>query len=251
MKPQEIVRTVRAIGEGLLDIVYPPQCLLCERWNYPPLCEDCYLSFTPIPEPICPTCGRPITPPVSCHNCADAEPFGGWGFDAARAGGIYVGALREGVHKLKFGGQEQLGELLGAHLANRCVVDALLPLEWRERADALIPVPLHPKRQRQRGFNQAALLAKPLAAMLGKPLLTETLQRTIRNTPQVGLSGEARRRNLTEQGFHLVSSTTISGKHLLLIDDVFTTGTTVSTCARVLKTGGAASVVVVTLAAGG
>lgn len=234
----------------MLDLVYPPTCLLCERWDHPPICDDCYATFSPISEPICEICGRPQTPSLPCRNCEQALTARGWGFDAARAAGIYYGPLREGIHKLKYRQEEILGPLLGAYLANRCVVDDLIPQEWRQRLDAVVPVPLHSRRLRERGYNQTALLAAPVAEMLGVPLQDALIRRTTNTKAQVGLSGEARRHNLNDTMFQAANPATLPGKHMLLIDDVFTTGTTVSICAKVLKAAGAASVVVVTLAAG-
>ncbi len=243
-------QTARFLWEGVLDLVYPPLCLLCERWDRPPICDDCYAAFAPIPEPICEICGRPRTPSLPCRNCEQALAVGGWGFDAVRAANIYYGPLREGIHKLKYRQEETLGPLLGFHLANRCVVDELLSREWRQRFNAVIPVPLHAQRLKQRGYNQTALLAAPVAEMLGVPLQEALIRRTQYTKAQVGLSGDARRRNLTDAVFNVSDSARIQDKHLLLVDDVFTTGTTVSVCAGVLKAAGAASVIVITLAAG-
>jgi ComF family protein len=232
------------VWSGLLDLLYPPRCLVCERHGRPALCEECTAHFLPIPEPVCPRCGRPREGQEPCRTCAAAGPEG-WGFDAACAAAVYVGHLREAIHRFKYGYAEALAEPLGAFLANRLVTDDLLT----ETADAVVPVPIHPARERERGFNQSALLAWPVAQMLGVPLLTRAVRRVRRTPPQVGLAADARRRNMAG-AFAVPDATPVAGRRILLIDDVFTTGTTVHVCAQALRAAGAKSVTVATLAAG-
>lgn len=237
-------------ANGLLDLVYPPGCLVCERYGTSAVCPACEAAFMPLPEPVCAVCGRADEPdPTACRACIAAGERGGWGFDAARASGVYAGALRHALHRLKYGRIEPLGEMLGAYLANRCVVDGLFGGDLRRDVDLVIPVPIHRARQWDRGFNQAALLAAPVAAMIGKPLATSLLVRVRRTPPQVGLSGEARRRNL-EDAFAVTDAAKVSGRPVLLIDDVFTTGSTATACAFALKRAGAGAVRVATLASG-
>lgn len=239
------------LGHGLLDLLYPPRCLVCGAGGgLGTLCESCAASFTPIPAPTCPVCGRPLEG-ENCRTCATQEDSTGlsWGFDSACAAGIYVGPLRHAIHRLKYEQKELLGEPLGTFLANRLVVDRLL--ENAASIQAVAYVPMHPGRERTRGYNQARLLAEPVAAMLGVPLLTKhALVRARKFPPQVGLSPNMRRQNVTAESFAVPDKSFVQGKHLLLIDDVFTTGTTVSSCAAALKAAGAATVTVTTLAAG-
>jgi ComF family protein len=239
---------VRHTASGLLDLVYPPRCLVCERSGAPVVCEECAASFVPVPEPTCAVCGRPEEG-AACGSCARSAP---WGFDAARAAAVYAGPMRHAIHSLKYRGGENLGPALGAHLANRCAADGLLPPETLGRLDAIAAVPMHPARERRRGYNQARLLAEPMAQMMGLPLLgPDALTRVRKTAAQVGLSPEARRRNLATDAFCVPDPERVAGRHLLLIDDVFTTGTTVSACAGALKAAGAISVTVAALAAGG
>jgi ComF family protein len=239
--------------DGVLDLVYPPRCLICEQYAQPAVCDSCYTSFTPISEPYCGICGRPVESGADCRQCREVEAaWGGWGFDAARAASVYEGALRHALHRLKYRGVEPLGNPLGAHLANRVVADELFNSAVLNTVAAVIPLPLLPAKERGRGFNQSALLAAPVAELLGVPLLTGAVRRTgKRHRAQVGLSGDARRVNVSPSHFHIPDPSTVAGKTLLLIDDVFTTGATVSACGRALKGAGAARVLVATLAAGG
>ncbi len=235
----------RLVWGGLLDLIYPPRCLVCERHGRPPLCGECAAHFVPVPEPVCAVCGRPVEPEAPCRLCA-GPPAGGWGFSSARAAAIYQGPLRHAIHRFKYGCSESLGEPLGAFLANRLAADGLLA----HPVDVALPVPIHPARERQRGFNQALLLAAPVAAMLGVPLETGALVRVRKTPPQVGLSPDARRRNLRD-AFAVPGPARVAGRRVLLVDDVFTTGATVCACAQALKAAGAPAVHVVTLAEGG
>ncbi len=246
------LRVLRLAGlawDGLLDLVYPPRCLVCEEHARPVLCEECADRFVvPIPEPICAVCGRPNVPDeTDCRHCRENRPDNGWGFATARATAIYEGPLRHAIHRLKYGRSEPLGDALGAFLANRLVADELLV--W-PRPDVVVPVPIHAARLAKRGFNQAAVLAAPVAALLGVPFLPHVVVRARKTPPQVGLSRQARLANLA--GAFVVSEpAAVAGKIVLLIDDVFTTGTTVSACAQALGDAGAARVDVATLAGGG
>ena len=242
---------------GLLDLVYPPRCLICEAGGEPAVCDACAASFTPIPEPVCEICGRPVDVADSgggtaCRHCTAVLEAGlTWGFDRARAAAIYAGPLRHGVHRLKFDGIEGLAEPLGAFLANRLVADGLLPPEVCADIDGVAFVPMHPSRERRRGYNQARLLAVPVAALLGLAVEPRAVTRVRRTPAQVGLSFHQRLKNLDPDAFAVPEPGFVAGRHLLLVDDVFTTGSTASACASALKRAGARAVTVAALAAGG
>ncbi|MBC8104110.1 MAG: ComF family protein [Cytophagales bacterium] len=256
-QPPRLAVSLHRLAGGLLDLVYPPRCLVCERYDSPPLCETCSAAFTALPEPVCDACGRPIEPDQTgpCRTCeahheATGSPFA---FEAARAAGIFEGPLRLALHRLKYHQGESLGESLGSYLANRLVVDRLFGSERLTGLDWVAAVPMHPRKERSRGFNQARLLAAPVAEMLGLPLLPSPALRRIRSRPaQVGLSADLRRRNLRE-AFQATdrSNAPIAGRGVLLIDDVFTTGATVEACAAALREAGTSRVLVATLAGGG
>jgi ComF family protein len=249
--------SLRSLAGGLLDLIYPPRCLVCERYDTPSLCETCSAAFTPIPDPLCGTCGRPVEPEQSgpCRTCdAHRESVGGdWAFDSARSAGIFEGSLRLALHRLKYTAGESLGLPLGAYLANRVAGHELFSSEQIGAIDSILAVPMHPLRERSRGFNQASLLAAPVAEILGVPLLPPgTVRRTRRRPAQVGLSQKQRRQNVKE-AFVVPEreAPLIAGKQILIIDDVFTTGATVNACASALRDAGAARILVATLAGGG
>ena len=249
--------SLRALACGLLDLIYPPRCLVCERYDAPSLCETCSAAFTPVPDPLCLTCGRPVEPEQTgpCRTCEShrTSTGGDWAFDAARSAGIFEGSLRLALHRLKYSGGESLGLPLGAYLANRVAGYELFPSEQVGAIDSVLAVPMHPLREHSRGFNQAALLAAPVAEILGVPLLPpKAVQRTRRRPAQVGLSQKARRRNLKD-AFVVPHGEVgrVNGRSILIIDDVFTTGATVDACAFALRDAGAARILVATLAGGG
>ncbi len=203
---------------------------------------------------MCRRCGVPFASPVALEAdlpvCADCrgEDFE---FDAARAYGIYRGNLRTAILRTKFQRRERLGLRLAGLLVSNW--------DWvKENLDSdsplLVPVPLHASRQKERGFNQAELLAAGLRRELEKwrerqPIRLETraVRRTRATIPQTGLSLRQRHENVRGV-FSVVAADRLSGRQVVLIDDVMTTGATVSACAGTLKRGGARKVLVLTLA---
>ncbi len=204
--------------------------------------------------PLCTRCGLPFPSPraldsfvAECGACRADEPA----FDGARSFGLYTGNLRQVVLRLKYAGDERLGARLGELLASPW--DAL-PQVGEFDSPLIVPVPLHPSRRRERGFNQSDLLAAGLVRALGRqsggaaPKVAKACLRRKRATPpQTGLSVAARRENL-RGAFEVVKPREVRGRVIVLVDDVMTTGATLSACARALKRVGAAQVMGLTLA---
>lgn len=236
--------------DGLLDLIYPPRCLICDAWDSPVICSECTAGFLPIPTPSCVACGRPVEPETICRSCElAADLWGGWAFERARAIAIFQGPVRHGIHQLKYFGKEAIGEALGAFLA-----DSLLTQNFFDDVvfDALVPVPITETKRKKRGFNQAELLARAVSDALNTPLLpSEVVARSGQVAAQATLSPEARRRNVGIDSFLVTQENAVVGKRLLIVDDVFTTGSTVHALAATLRRAGASAVDVVTLAAGG
>lgn len=262
---------MREWAVAALDLLFPALCPVCAVALGPgrrdPLCAGCWASIERIHPPVCDTCGLPFLtlapatapgelgprrrsgePPVEpagagralavrredCHACAAAPPA----FDWARAGGVYAGPLREAVHRLKFGRRPALARPLAALMLEPWAA-------WLPPVDAVLPVPLARARERQRGFNQAALLAERVAGALGVRLEPRWLARARDTAPQTDLDVAARRANV--RGAFL-GSAAVRGLDLLLVDDVLTTGATASECARALRAAGARHVGVLTVA---
>jgi len=173
-----------------------------------------------------------------CGQCRRRAP----GFDYARAAARYDGVVREAVHAFKFGGRRALAVPLGDLLVEAAPggLPAGIP-------DLLVPVPLHPRRERERGFNQAALLARRLGRLWGCPVREDVLARAVPTPSQTEFDAVARRANV-RSAFRLRRPAPIAGRHVVLVDDVLTTGATLSECARSLREAGAALVGALTVA---
>ncbi len=198
------------------------------------LCPTCTGSIQRSQEPWCLTCALPMrhgslsTGPTRCDSCR-----GGRSFDQARAFGLFEGQLRELVTRLKYSGDRRLGYPLG-HLLHDAAHEHFTLQDY----EAVVPVPLHRDRLAERGFNQAYLLAKPLAAAARIPIV-HALDRIVGRTAQVGLQGDARRANVRDVfAAHPRRKTQIARRNVLLVDDVITTAATVDECARVLLAAG-------------
>jgi len=182
-----------------------------------------------------------------CGECRNHQPA----FDGARSYGLYTGNLRTAVLRVKFSGDERLGIHLGQLLGSTW--DSL-PHQGEFRSPLVVPVPLHPSRRKERGFNQSELLAAGLVRALTRrsPPVNARLEKSclVRKrptTPQTGLSVSARRENL-RGAFEVAVPDDIRGRAIVLVDDVMTTGATISACAWALKRAGAGQVMGLTLA---
>ncbi len=233
-----------AAADALLSLLYPPRCAVCRTLGCVlPLCQTCIAAVMPVAEPACLRCGHALEPDRECGNCRQHPPA----FDRARALGAYQGVLREAVHRFKYGNCPALAEPLGGLLAAqaRTQSDALYGLKF----DGVVPMPMHAGRRRQRGYNQSERLARVVARELGLPLDTALLMRARATRPQVGLTATKRRSNL-QGAFRVSRPQDAAGKTFLLIDDVMTTGSSLSECAAMLKLAGARGVYALALAAG-
>lgn len=240
---------IRRLWNACLDLLFPPaeRCIVCGRGNRDgqAICQSCLQQMGHGAGPSCPRCGRSLAGQrqldgqlLPCPFCAGKS----WAFSEARSIGPYEGALRLAVHRLKFRGQQDYGRVLGDVLYRSVESD------WWEAADFIVPVPLHTERLRQRGYNQAEIVAGQLAMQANKPL-RQILVRHQPTNPQTGLSQQQRQRNV--QGAFRIAlgqERWVKGKRLLLVDDVLTTGSTLDACARILRQAGAAEVRVATLA---
>lgn len=230
----------------LLDLLYPPACVSCGRPGAQ-VCVQCVRRFRPLRPPLCSRCGGPLGPRPSpttrvppdsvrlCQACRVRPPA----FDRAWSLFVYEGPLRDAIWAFKYGGHRVLGRMLGQLMAES------VPAQATAGLTAVVPVPLHPSRLVTRGFNQAALLARPIATRLQLPLLAHAVRRVRHEHSQATLDVRARRSAV--RGAFGRGGEAMSG-NVLLVDDVFSTGATVNACAAVLRASGAARVVVLTLA---
>jgi len=239
-----IQKLLHSAGSALIDLLYPPHCAicLCETVAGEHLCAACRKQAPVIAAPFCDTCSQPFSGQIdgafTCPNCRERR----FHFTCAAARYQSRGVVRELVHRFKYNGKVHLRGVLIDWLAE--TLDD--PRLQTPPCDRIVPVPLHATRQRERGFNQALILAEGLARRSGLSL-SNCLKRTRYTTTQTLFQREERMENL-RGAFQMRQSNEVRNLHLLLIDDVLTTGSTVDECARVLMDAGAASVRVATVA---
>ncbi|MDR5683094.1 MAG: ComF family protein [Armatimonadota bacterium] len=232
---QPAVRSVlQPWGRALLDLLFPPRCQVCGAPDAFPVCTTCTGSFERIAPPVCQQCGRPLRGPADLvFTCIPCRKWKRHPLDCVRAFGVYDGLLREAIHALKYARRLALAEPLGEMLAGTILGESRLGA-----TDALVPVPLHPRREGRRGFNQAEEIARTVSARCGLPV-RRLLARRRDTQPQAGLD-ESERRDNVDGAFAVRGA--VRGLQVLLIDDVVTTGSTLAACARALRTAGAAGV---------
>jgi ComF family protein len=242
-------------AESLFSVLFPSDCRICGEpllnISRLPVCFDCLDAIQPVRGRVCSICGERVLSSYAvadpdglsrCPICRRVErPFA-----RAVAYGSYDGGLRELIHLLKYNGVRPAAGVLGRMLA-----EAIARLEPAfEQAQVLvIPVPLYKGKRRQRGFNQAELIARAAVKFYPERLriADDLLLRTRDTQSQIGLTSHQRRENM-RGAFAVASAAEVTGREVLLVDDVYTTGTTASECARVLRRAGVAQVWVATVA---
>lgn len=238
---RRLIQLSKGLKDGALATIAPPHCLMCREpvTHHPAVCAGCFNRLNFISSPRCGHCGTPLGPGAKdggeCGACLAEPPA----FDAARAACLYDEASQGLVTRLKYADSVHLVPLLASWMR-------LHGQEMLTGADMLVPVPLHPSRLRRRMFNQSALLGELIARQSGVPLRQEALLRTRATTPQAGLSRKARKKNVS--GAFSVGKIPVSGQCVVLIDDVMTTGATLTACAKALKKAGAREVRVLVFA---
>jgi ComF family protein len=224
----------------VLDALYPPRCAACAQVGHKGWCEDCLSCVALIAPPVCAKCGTPVDPERFCPSC----PVHPLLPEAVRAAAHYEGAVKDAIHRLKYAAKPAVAAVLAQVLIQTWHGALGEPLH---AAEAVIPIPIHQDRERERGFNQSVLLARHFCQAAGLPLWDDVLVRAVYHQPQVGLNAAQRVQNVKD-AFRVVRSEEIAGKSVLLMDDVWTTGSTLNEAARALLQAGAAQVFAFTVA---
>lgn len=212
-----------------LDLLFPQSCVGCGKGGFL-ICPSCTSQLSRIAPPLCPLCGRPQPSGVLCPTCVNWQAD----IDGIRSPFRFEGTMRQAIHQLKYRNiralAEPLAKLLGDYLATNPVP-----------GEALVPVPLHPKRLRERGYNQSGLLAAELGKIIGLPVMDEHVVRERHNLPQARTASVEERQNNVAGAFHCRDDS-LRNKQVILVDDVATSGATLNASAQALKAAGAASV---------
>ena len=218
----------------ILDLIFPPRCGGCDTagslW-----CDDCQTRVQPIAARTCARCGQPDVRTDVCAACSSSPPT----IDSIRSFTLFDGRIRHAIHAFKYRRMAALAEPLGDMLAHYW-------LKSPTPANAIVPVPLHAVRQRERGYNQADLLARRLGRATGLPVYSNALRRVRATASQMTLNAAERKGNVA-QAF-VCDTDKLHAGNVLLVDDVCTTGATLDACAVALKAAGAAQVHGLTLA---
>ena len=248
-------RLFREAATSLFNTLFPGVCRLCgeplTNVSRLPVCQDCLNGVRPLSGNFCALCGEQMfafgapSATAICGMCRRATPP----FTRAVAFGSYDGELRGMLHLLKYGQVRPAADRLGAYLAS--AIQQIQP-SFSDRSPVVVPVPLYGRKRRQRGFNQADLIARAALKRLSASgmrleIKPRVLKRQRATSSQTGLTRHQRRANL-RGAFAVKDRAAIAGRDILIVDDVFTTGTTVSECARLLVRAGARRVFVVTVA---
>ena len=236
---RSISTTLRRAASGVaslaVELLFPARCVGCNSEGAF-LCDACQETLPVLKPPFCFLCSEPSSLVMGlCRNCR-AEPLH---IEGIRAPYRMEGAIRQAIHALKYQGVRAMAPTLGQLLAQFLTQEGL-------DADLLVAVPLHPKRERRRGYNQSLLLAQATGKVIDRPVASQALVR-VKDTPsQLTLLAEERRANV--EGAFQAQREAVAGARILVIDDVCTTGATMEACAIALKGAGAASVWGLTLA---
>lgn len=227
----------------LKDILFPRRCPVCDRPVKPAgalICRSCEGALALVREPVCMKCGKELSDPGReyCADCAGKAHVYDRGVSLYR-----YGSIRQTVYRLKYAGRREYAAYLGREMAGH-----LGPLLLAWRPDALIPVPLHPARQRRRGYNQALLLAREVGKRLDIPVLDRWLLRVRNTRPQKLLDGKQRQNNL--KNAFKIGQDDVKLNVIVIIDDIYTTGSTVDEIAAVCRRHGVRKVYFAALSIG-
>ena len=238
---RSIRKAAKRALEALLRLLYPNTCPLCGRVTRERVCPACADAVRPIGEPICKKCGKPVRDEQAeyCRDCSRVRHY----FDEGRALWLHRGQAAWSVYQFKFHNRRiyagfyasEMARVHGAYVRRRCVC-------------LIIPIPLGRRKRRRRGFNQAEVLAGELSGRLQVPMDAAHLVRRRDTVPQKSLDPAARRENV--RGIFAWTGCSLEGRNVLLVDDIYTTGSTLDSAARTLKKAGAEKVYFLTISIG-
>lgn len=235
--------------EKILNILYPVKCPFCgvitsagaeKKASHHGICAKCRRKIKYITEPRCKKCGKPISKEESeyCFDCTGKKHA----FEEGRSLWVHKDPVEQAVYAFKYKNRRIYGKTFGAEMAE-CYGKYL----WKKEVDLIVPIPLHKKRRKERGYNQAEILANELGKRTGIPVDARALKRIKETSPQKKLNDKGRRQNIKGA---FASERKIAGKTIVLVDDIYTTGSTLDEAARTLYQNGAEKVYFLTISIG-
>jgi ComF family protein len=229
MPPSSWLTQVRSLTNDFFNLIFPPVCVNCRKVGEI-LCQSCQTNIPWVAEPICPACGRILLAPAELCAVCEERPLP---LQQIRAAVTFESLIPNAIHQMKYNGFFALARPLAD------LMIASWP-RWQTDVDLVLPIPLHTHRQKKRGYNQSELLVKHFCQGVNLPYNSHALRRVRSTPPQVGLNAAERRVNV--QDAFSINGADLAGRHLLLVDDVCTTGSTLAAAAEALLAAGAATV---------
>lgn len=229
--------------ERLLSVFYPPRCPVCDGITEygRRVCPDCESKLTEVCEPVCKKCGKPLEDERAefCYDCSRTSHA----FDAGKAVFVYRAGIRESLYRFKYQNRREYARYYAEQTARKYGA-------WIRRmgVEAIVPIPLHARRFRERGYNQAELYARHLGRLLGIPVERKLLTRVKYTVPQKNLNDVSRKKNL-KKAFKC-SGNIVQFNKMLLVDDIYTTGSTMDAAAETLRNMGVQSIFFVCISIG-
>ena len=247
MSLSKVLNPFLGLKDDILDFVYPQHCAICRKHlgrEERDICDVCWNSLATLPDPFCPHCKSFYKP--GDKECSFCQSAGRTGEDRrilmVRSLGRFDDYYKELIHRFKYGKKIPLGRRLGQRLGETIIGNP----DFLE-SDSLVPVPLHKSRYRERGFNQSEVVAEEVSKTSGVSVLKNVLKRKKNTKDQTNLSPQQREENV-RGAFVVTAPEMVSGKRIILVDDVITTGATLSECARMLRQAGAERILGMTIA---
>lgn len=240
---------LKKIKETVLELIYPVKCPFCGEivsagkkslTAHNGICKECREKTPYISEPRCMCCGKPLTDPAVeyCYDCTRQKHF----FIDGRSLWVHKNAVEMAVYAMKYQNRRIYGQTFGKEMAEQ-----FASYLWKRKITLIVPVPLHSRRRRKRGFNQAEIVAKVLAENTGIPMDAGVMKRVKATSPQKELGDKGRKLNIRGA---FAAQKSVKGENIVLIDDIYTTGSTLNEAARVLKRAGAENVYFLTVSIG-
>ena len=227
---------------GVLDFIYPPVCPFCGEISYEGICSECKKKIIYIEDPKCIRCGKPLQDEKE-ELCRDCSKVKNNPIEAGRSLWVHKKPVSSAIYDFKYKNKRYYGKIFAREMVRKY---KNLIYQWD--IDEIVPVPVHNKRLKKRGYNQAAIIAEEVGKLMGIPVYEDMIIRIKNTKPQKKLNDEERIKNI--KGAFVIKNEYKPGKNVLIIDDIYTTGTTIRQIAQIMKASGAEKLFFLTISIG-